>query len=78
MCFPSVQEGSYVPPVVQCLKTFASYILSSFIVVCGGKASPELVFPSRAETELIIILLNCFQRLMLFLPSPLNIVIRET
>lgn len=36
MCFLSVQDCSLVLPVVQCLKTAASYILSSFIVVYGG------------------------------------------
>ena len=36
MCFLSVKDCSLVPPVVQCLKTVASHIVSSFIVVYGG------------------------------------------
>lgn len=64
MCLSSVREHTSVLPVVQCLKTVDLYIVSSFIVVCVGKASPDLVSPSEVEKDIIIIIVNCFQWLM--------------
>lgn len=36
MCFLSPKHHSLVLPIIQCLKTVASYILSNFTVVCDG------------------------------------------
>lgn len=58
MGFPSVEESHFVPPSPE-LKMVASYIH-----VYGGKTSPELVPPSWAETEIIIIINNFIQRQM--------------
>lgn len=43
--FPSLKVQNLVLPVTQCLKTFVSYMFSSVLPDCGGRASSVLVTP---------------------------------
>lgn len=38
ICFLSIQDQTPTLPVVQCLKTIISCVVSKFTVVCGGRA----------------------------------------
>lgn len=43
-CFPSLRDQNPALPFGQCLKTVASYILSSFIVIYIGRESSVQLF----------------------------------
>lgn len=53
MSFPSLKDHSLVLSIVQCLKSIASYILSSCIVF-GGRAHLVPVISSLLEGEVLI------------------------
>lgn len=55
ICFSSFKDHSPPLPVVYCLKTIVSNILSSFIVIYGRRVSPVSVTLSWMEVEILVI-----------------------
>lgn len=51
MYFLSLKDLSLVLPVIQCLKTVASYILSNFIVYGGDDGNLASVTPSGISSK---------------------------
>lgn len=52
--FPSLGDNSPLLPDVQCLETIISYLLSSFLVLSGGRVCPVPTVPSWLKAGALI------------------------